>query len=667
MPAHTTNFASQGLFSRRHLSYHRARAAGGVGMIITEGMRVHPSSLGRSTTVAAFDDAIVESLGELADVVHSEGAALAGQILHVGRQAGSFGLLSPGWGASPIPWSGTGTVPHEMTPAEIAEVVEAFGAAARRAQQAGVDALEVHLGHGHLLQQFLSPATNQRHDRYGGSLNSRLRLTLEVLDAVLPTITREPGGLPLILRISGDEFLPGGLDLMQMVDVVGLLLEEYPIDVLHVSHSAYVASWSVATQIADMTFEPMPFRSLPRAFSRAFPELAVMAVCRVDSLERAEEIVTSGDADLVALARPHIAAPDLVARYADGHQTPERTCIACNQGCTGRLELGLPISCVVNPEAGLEAEFASVRLAVEESASSSRLRRGEPQQVLVVGGGPAGLEAAVAAASTGLGVTRVEAESELGGALRHAAALELRAGIGDKVDQLVTAAHRHGVRVLCNTVADQRLLESPAAVDAPGTLWAHIILATGGLPTERPGDAGFPVVSVAEAIHAAHLLGDHVALVDEEGSWTAPALAHQLLCAGHQVTYISAQPAMSWRLPVYSKPAMMAKLRRPGFGAWLLRDPLGMGESGLDVQDTTSGATHSIPGVTTVVFLRATTPRLELLPTPPTEQRRPPDVVGDARSSRTALEAAFEGRVAGLASSGDDRVLAAALPLRAWL
>lgn len=665
MPAHTTNFAEHGLFSQRHLAYHRERAAGGVGMIITEGMRVHPSSLGRSSTVAAFDDAIVESLGALCDVVHSEGAALAAQILHVGRQAGTHGQLNPGWGASPIPWSGTGAVPHEMTFSEISDVVAAFGAAARRARQAGVDAVEVHLGHGHLLQQFLSPATNHRHDRYGGSLSARLRLTREVLDAVLPTVTTGEGGLPLILRISGDEFLPGGLDEPQMIEVVGLLLEEYPIDVLHVSHSAYVASWSVATQIADMTFDQMPFRHLPRAFSRAFPDVAVMAVCRVDDLGQAEDVVSSGDADLVALARPHIAAPDLVARYADGHKAPERTCISCNQGCTGRLELGLPISCVVNPEAGLESEFASLRHAVRTS-SPRPSPRGDAKQVLVVGGGPAGLEAAVAAASSGLQVTLVEAEPELGGALRQAAALELRSGFGALIDQLSAEAERHRVRVLCGTVADDDLLHRPGAVDAPAKSWDHIILATGGTPTERPDDDRFPIVSVLDAINGVEQLGDHVAVIDEEGSWAAPALAHHLLRRGHKVSYVSAQPAMCWRLPVYSKPAILAKLRRPDFGTHLLRMPVAMADTGLVLADAVSGATETLPAVTSLVPLRPVTPRLELLTASPT-QRRPPDVVGDARSPRTALEAAFEGRVAGLAAGGDDRVLAAAQVLRARL
>jgi len=644
MPAHTTNFAVDGGFSPRHLAYHRERAAGGVGLIITEGMRVHPSSLGRGNTVSAFDDEIVETLGELVRTVHAEGAKLAAQLLHVGRQAGGHNVLTAPWGASAIPWTGTAAIPHVMTTAEIREVVTNFGAAAARADTAGADAIEVHLGHGHLLQQFLSPASNHRTDGYGGDLTGRLRFAREAIEAVLEAAPTTP----IILRISGDEFLPGGLDLPRMLEVVGLLVADYPVDLLHVSHSAYVGTSTVATQIADMSFPVLPFRHLPRAFKKAFPDLPVLAVCRVDNLDNAQQLIDDGDADLVALARAHIASPKLVRRRLEISGPPARDCIACNQGCAGRLELGLPISCVVNPEAGLEREWAALRT----TASAGPRRR-----VLVVGGGPAGLEAATSAASIGHDVTLVEAATTLGGALGLAA--RLRSGFTMMIDQLAESARYHGVDVRLGVRADESLLAGN---------WDHIVLATGGTPARGDSDDLFPTVALARAIDDPAAVGDHVVVVDEEGGTTALALADHLLHHGGRVTLVSAQPALAWRVPVYTKPALLDRLRGRPFAAALLRAPTGMRGHDLVCLDPMSGNEHPVENVSALVFVRPPEPRRELADLlSGTGDSAPFTVAGDAYSPRTALEAAFEGRLAGLAAAGTPPVEAAASALRGKL
>jgi 2,4-dienoyl-CoA reductase-like NADH-dependent reductase (Old Yellow Enzyme family)/thioredoxin reductase len=643
MPAHTTNFAVDGGFSARHHAYHRARAAGGAGLIITEGMRVHATSLGRTNTVSAAEDAITASLGELVETVHGEGAKLAAQLLHVGRQAGSHLVLTPPWGASPIPWSPTAAVPHEMTAGEIATVVAGFGAAATRVAAAGVDAIEVHLGHGHLLQQFLSPATNHRTDGYGGSLANRLRFAREALDAV----TAAAPDLPVILRISGDEFVPGGLDLDAMLEAMRVLLADHAVDLLHVSHSAYVATASIATQMADMSFPPLPFRHLPRAFKKEFPGLAVLAVGRVDDLAGARALIADGDADLVALARPHIAVPDLVARDRDGDTTPVRECIACNQGCAGRLELGLPISCVVNPEAGLEREWAALRAAAQA---------GPDLRVLVVGGGPAGMEAALAAASAGHRVTLVEAERDLGGALRFAARLPMRARFSQYVDQLTASVRHAGVAIRLGTRADAALL-------ADG--WDHVVVATGARETTAPADSAFPALPLRQAVLAPESTGAHVVLVDEDGTTTALALADLLLSLGRRVTLVTDRAALSWRVPVYSRPALLDRLRDRGFGAVLMRTPVRMSDGDLVCADPLSGQEQRIVDVGTVVFVR--TPAAAPMPVPVPVPADGSAVVGDAYTPRTALEAAFEGRLAGLAVAGTAEVRAAETALRGRL
>ncbi|GHH39069.1 oxidoreductase [Lentzea cavernae] len=633
MPAHTTNFAAAGAFSARHMAYHRARAAGGVGLIITEGMRVHPTSLGRTNTVSAFDDAVIPSLTELVRTVHAEGAKLAAQLLHVGRQSGGHNMLTPAWAASPIPWSATAAVPHQMSTDEIAELVTAFGAAARRVAAAGVDAVEVHLGHGHLLQQFLSPATNQRTDRYGGSLANRLRLTHEVLDSVAAAL---PAGTPVILRISADEFIEGGLGVEEMLAAVALVVEDHEIDVLHVSHSAYVGTASIATQMADMSFPPLPFRHLPRAFKKEFPQLSVLAVGRVDTLANAESLVESGDADLVALARPHIANPNLALPLV---ATPTRECIACNQGCAGRLEAGLPISCVVNPEAGMEREWDALRTAA---------RRGPRGRVLVVGGGPAGLEAAIAAASAGHHTCLVEAADELGGALRLATALPMRAEFGRFIAEAESLARHLGVDVKLGVRAGEHLL-------ADG--WDHVVLATGAADVP---DTRFPALPLDTAVTDPGSTGGHVVLIDEDGTTTALAVADLLLSRGCRVTLLTDRPALSWRVPVYSRPALLQRLSGRGFSAVLMRTPLRLDDGVLTYADPLSGEHGELENVSSVITIRQ-----RAAGTPPAHPGGV--VVGDAYAPRTALEAAFEGRLAGLSAADTPDVRAAAATLRGRL
>lgn len=646
VPAHTTNFAVDGGFSDQHVEYHRTRALGGVGMIITEGMRVHRSSLGRTNTVSASDDRIIDSLARLVAAVHGAGAKLAAQLLHVGRQAGSHNVLTAPWGASPIPWVGTAAVPHEMTRAEIAEVVTAFGAAARRAEAAGVDAVELHLGHGHLLQQFLSPATNRRTDAYGGSLAARLRFAREAIESVVAAVSPQ---LPILLRISGDEFLPGGLDLPQMLEVMALVLQDYEIDVLHVSHSAYVGTRSIATQIADMSFPPMPFAHLPRAFKQAHPDVSILAVCRVDDLFNAQQLLDEGAADLVALARPHIAAPDLVSRASDAPGTPHRGCIACNQGCTGRLELGLPISCVVNPEVGLESQWRGLRAAAA---------RQEPGRVLVVGGGPAGLEAALSAAQSGHAVTLVERSPSLGGTLRLASRMAMRTRFSQMIQELEAAVRHAGVRVH---------LDTRAGIDlAPGE-WDHVVLASGGEPATAPGDSLLPTVPLADAILRPSAVGGHVALVDEEGSWTGLALADHLLTAGCRVTLVSTQPAIAWRVPVYSRPALLDRLTGRAFAIELMRSPGQMLDAGLECINSFSKVRSIIPDVSSVVFIRPPVPRLDLRAHFEDGNSDHCTVVGDAYAPRTALEATYEGRLAGLCVIRSPMVMSAAAALRGRL
>lgn len=290
VPAHTTNYGEDHLPSERHVHYHAERARGGVGLIIFEAIRVHPTSIGRQNGVMGYDPRCVERFRRVAEAVHRHGAKLFGQIVHIGRHAeGHFGRTAS-WSASPIPWSPSGPIPHAMTEADMAEVVRGHVLSAQHICEAGLDGLEVHFGHGHLLQQFLSPHSNHREDAYGGSDENRLRFPLQVLRAV-----REAMGpdYPVGIRISAEEFLGGGLTLADMCRITPKIAAAVPIDFVNVSHSAYHMSYSLATQMADMHFPRAAFRDLPAGIKAAVPHLPVFAVCRFNRLELAEEVLAS--------------------------------------------------------------------------------------------------------------------------------------------------------------------------------------------------------------------------------------------------------------------------------------------------------------------------------------------------------------------------------------
>ncbi|GEL21099.1 oxidoreductase [Pseudonocardia sulfidoxydans NBRC 16205] len=637
VPGHTTNFGHANLPTPRHVEYHRERARGGVGLIVTEAVRVHPTSAGRHISLGSFDDSSIPAFAAMAEAVQAEGAKLFAQIMHAGRQANGDATRTVAWSASPLRWTSGAQVPRAMGRRDLDTVVDAFGAAATRMQLAGLDGLEVHLGHGHLLQQFLSPVTNRRDDEYGGSLENRMRLTRRVLGAV-----RGATDLPVGIRISADEFLPGGLDVAQMVEIVGLLREEFPLAYVHVSHSAYHGSWSLSTQMADMSFGHAPFRHHAAAFRRALAGLPVIAVCRLDTLPEAAELVADGDADLVALARPHIADPHLVRKVTAGRAQDVRNCLACNQGCISRVEQSLPISCVVNPEVGAEGEWSAHR----ERAAAAPARR-----VLVVGGGPAGLEAALSARRAGHTVRLVEATEQLGGQIRTAARVHGRDRLALLVEDLVRAVRAAGVEI----VTGHRV--SPAEVvdgDSVHGGWDDVVVATGSRPARRELPGGPRVVDIwtaVDLVEAEQAPTGTVLVLDDDGGWPGASLAERFAGRGAQVHLVSPSAPLSPKITTYSKLALVPRLSDLGVHVHLMCTPEAAGPDAVDLVEVVGGARTRVEGVTLVVdagsgsaddeLHRALDALVDGGPGPRLH------LAGDANSPRTALEALYEGRLAG--------------------
>ena len=630
VPAHTTNFGLDHLPTDTHVAYHEARARGGVGLIIMESLRVHPTSLGKPQGLAAFDPRCVEPLSRVADAVHAHGTKIFGQIIHLGRQIDGDSLRLPSWGPSAIAWDAASTAPHVMNGSDIKAVVDGHVISARNVLAAGFDGLEVHVGHGHLLQQFLSPATNERADDYGGSEENRMRFAIEVLRAVRDEVGPN---VCMGIRISADEYAPGGLSLKDMQRIVPLIAAEVAIDFVNVSHSAYHGSYSLSTQMADMTFPRDSFRHLAPQIRKSLRagghSMPVMAVCKFRSIDEAEEVLNSSGADLIGMARAHIADPALVNKALEGRSSETRSCIGCNQGCAGFLEKGLPITCVVNPTVGHEQTWRTD--PIDDPASTSK-------RVTVVGGGPAGLEAAWVAAARGHRVELFEKAERLGGQMRWLEHMPKRHDFLTMIEEQIAACERHGVTIRTGT---------QFVIGGATQSTDHVVVATGSRPTVVEFPDGGSGLTLAGALAADSELPQRIVLYDLLGDWASISVAEHLADLAKDVTYVTPVAGYAWKVSRYSKTALTARLRDAGVAIRPLRAARSFDGANFIVEDLSTGSLEHI-SADLVIAAGNPTANTELF-AHLTRSGTTVTLVGDAVAPRTALEAVYEGHEVGRA------------------
>jgi 2,4-dienoyl-CoA reductase-like NADH-dependent reductase (Old Yellow Enzyme family) len=504
------------------IAYHVARAKGGAGLSYVEMTSVHPSSF--TLGPLSWDDRIIEGCRRLMAAIRPYGMRMFHQLAHGGFMYPP--LDGPAWAASRVPNPLNGAVPVPMTRDMIAEVVNAFAAAARRSRESGLDGVEFHAGHGYLLHEFLSPLTNRRDDEYGGSLDNRMRFLREVLRAARAAVGN---GFPLGIRLS-DQFAPGGIGAEECALVAGMLEKERLLDFINGSQGSYHALPVMLPAMDQPLGSMLSSSSIVVAGVKNIPR--ILTAARVRTLEEVEQLLRDGLGDLIGVQRAHIADPDLVRKTREGRVDQIRPCIACNQGCVGGLlSAAARLGCAVNVAVGFELTLAEDLIAKTD----------HPKRVLVVGGGPAGMEAARIAALKGHRVTLAEASQALGGAANIAKLAPRMHTFGDFTSWLEREIYRLGVDVRTGSFmeADDIRAERPDAV----------ILATGGLPRMDGLQAALPGqavrgVDLAHVISSTDLLTESVAAVgrtalvfDDVGGYEAVGAAEFLVEKGVAVTF----------------------------------------------------------------------------------------------------------------------------------
>ncbi|MEW6046799.1 MAG: FAD-dependent oxidoreductase [Bacillota bacterium] len=538
-PGMGTNLAARdGAVSDVIVSYYARRANGGVGLIITEVCCPEPRGRVIPGELEISGLGFLPGLSRLVAAAHSGGAKIALQLAH----GGCFASKSV-TGEDPISPSGVGTVllpedkPRAMTIEEIRQLVGLYAEAAARARMAGFDAVEIHGAHGYMPLQFLSGYTNRRTDEYGGSLKNRARFALEVIRAVKEKAGKD---FPVIYRLSAEEDVPGGVTVEEAVQFARWA-EEAGVDAIHVTagtwdsrvdaffkavsgqESARGKRLSEGVSIG-MWVPPM---YVPRGNLVPLAEavkknvhVPVIAVCGL-SPELAEEVIASGKADLVSLGRQIIADPDYPTKVASGTPEDIRRCVRCNE-CLGSVLSYRGLDCAVNPEAGKEHEaFATLSPAKK------------PRNVMVVGGGPAGMEAARVAALRGHRVTLFEKDRDLGGMLRYLSVPDFKKDYRDFMAWQTREVRRQRVEIETSTEVTVELVRQHApdvvivatgavpmkpsipGINDPNLYWALDVLSGRIPPGRRVVVCGAGLVGAEVAMFLAESHGKQVVLVDQ--------------------------------------------------------------------------------------------------------------------------------------------------------
>lgn len=528
--AHRTNFARRGVLNDRHIAYYSRRARGECGLIVVGELSIHPGDRPWETMIEAYSPPVIKDFQKLTNAIHESETAVFAQLTHHGFQSSGAISRHEIWGPSAISDIAFGETSKAMEPEDMEEVVKAFANAAMLAREGGFDGLEIDIGPESLLRQFLSPISNHRQDEYGGSVENRMRLPLQVMDSVRKAVGTD---FTVGICLCADEKFWGGIGIEDALQFAQGFENTGQADFINVSVGTY---YNLHLILASM-HTPMGFTIELAEQIKNSSDLPVIASYQIGFPGMAENVIAEGKADATGFVRALICDPDIVKKARKGDLEDIRYCVKDNKGCIGRINQSKMLGCIQNPCIGHEKDdiqdtgytVQSSKFEIRNSKLETRKKR-----AIVVGTGPAGLQAAIIAKQKDIDVTVYEKEDVVGGQLNLIKKRAARQGMAGVVRYLTHCLKKLQVPVITGTPVTSELIreENPDAV----------IVATGSKPIPKPfpGNYGPPsVLNVWDVLKEEFPVGERVLFIDQNGGHHATATVEMLADQGKKVDMVT--------------------------------------------------------------------------------------------------------------------------------
>lgn len=626
--AHQTCLVHDGVPMLEMVTYHETRAKGGAGLIILEAAAVHSSGLLTTHTIAGYEEKVVPAYFEIAQTVHRYGTKVFAQLFHGGREVVSSDYRSAAWAPSAEPSLRFSVMPKPMSLEEIEQVIDGYALSAKLAKQGGLDGVEICCSHGYLPAQFWSSDTNRRTDEYGGSFENRMRFIVKVLERVWKEVGDD---FTVGIRMSADEKTMDGLTLKDSIEIVEYLVEKVRLDFIDVT-SGNSSTYAGSSHIVPASPMEHGYNSTLGFKIRMAGAVPVFVGSRVVDPAEAERIVGAGQADMVGMTRAMIVDPEMPNKALNGEFQSITACLGCNQACIGHYHRGITIGCVQNPMAGKE-----------ESLLPLVQRTRAKQRVVVVGSGPAGLQAAVTAADLGHQVTLVDQADSIGGMLRTMRRAPMRRELADTMLDNYT-------RKLLQSNVNVQLGRQVTKEELSGMEAEAIICAVGSRPyLPHVEGVDHPRLTVVQELFGSNpkTLGKRVFIFDYFADWAGAEAAISLAEKGHEVTLLTAKLHVGEDVHQFLRNEYLKKLYTLNVRLLPHYDFGGIQNDRILIRNVFSYQKEEISDWDNVVLSMGRIPNIELYEeikhlAPIVKQ------IGDCLAPRTIEEATYEGLIAAL-------------------